>query len=162
MSRSSSGLSVRSPISNSQPSLYRLQNRLPINSFDQEDGDDFCDLEADNNNYPLPTHVSESSRKRGASNSRREPSKVHIQLDTQSNSSRSRLRVTCFHCFPHTTSTDHNITVLPTTIRSATTGIPEPGFLVHKHRYGLVRFGTRREQACAGRTSISILLSNTR
>ena len=162
MSRSSSGLSARSTISNSQPSLPRRQNRLPINSFDQDDGDDFSHLEADNDNYPLPPHVSESSRKRGASDSRRGPRKVHIQFDTQSNPSSSRLRVTCFHCFPHTTSTDHNITVVPTTIRSATTRIPKPGFLVHKHRYGLVRFGTHREQACARRTSISILLPNTR
>ena len=162
MSRSSSGLSARSTISNCQPSLLRRQNRLPINSWDQDDGDDFSDLEADNDNYPLPPHVSELSRKRGASDSRRGSRKVHIQFNTQSDPSSSRLRVTCVHCFPHTTSTDNNITVVPATIRRATTGIPEPGLLVHTHRYGLVRFGTRREQACARRTSISILLSNTR
>ena len=134
MSRPSSGLSARSTISNCQPSLHRHQNRPPINSLYQDDGDDFSDLEADNDNYPIPPHVSESSRKRGASDSRRGPRQVHIQFNTQSNPSSLRLRVTCFHCFPHTTSTAHNITVVPTTIRSATTGIPEPGFLAHKHR----------------------------
>ena len=146
MSRSSSGLSARSTIYNSQPSLPRRQNRLHINCFDRDDGDDFSDHEADNDNYPLPPHVSELSRKRGASDSRRGPRKVHIQFDTQSDPSSSRMRVTCFHCFPHTTSTDHNITVVPTTSRRATIGIPEQGLLVHMHRYGLVRFGTRREQ----------------
>ena len=74
-------LSARSTISNYQQSLHGLQNRLPINSFHQDDGDDFCYLEADNDNYPLPPHVSESSRKRGASDSRRGPIKVHIQFD---------------------------------------------------------------------------------
>ena len=127
MSRSSSRLSAPSTISNTQPSLHRRQDRLPINSFDQDDVDDFSDLEADNDNYPLPPHMSESSRKREALDCRRGQRKVHIQFDTTSNWSSWRLSVTCFHCLPHPTSTDHNITVVPTTIRSATTGIHEPG-----------------------------------
>jgi len=84
--RSSSGLSGRTTIPNSIPSLPRRKpvRAAPASSQDDDDQED---------NLPLPPHLAESSKRRAASDGRRPAREVHVQYDRDNSIGTSRLQV---------------------------------------------------------------------
>jgi len=81
--RSSSGISVRSTVPNSIPSLPRPEPvRVAGSSQDDNEQDD---------NFSLPPHLSESYNRRAASDCRRPATKVHVQYDRDNSIGSSRV-----------------------------------------------------------------------
>jgi hypothetical protein len=81
--RSSSGLSGRSTVPNSIPSLPRRR----VSGATSQDNDDQYD------NFPLAPHLAESSKKRAASDGKRPARKVHVRYDRDNSMGSSRLQV---------------------------------------------------------------------
>jgi len=83
---SSSGLSGRTTIPNSFPSLPRCKSvhAAPASLQDKDNQDD---------NFPLPPHLAESSKRRAASDGRHPAREVHVQYDRDNSIGSLRLQV---------------------------------------------------------------------
>jgi len=84
--RPSSGLSGRTTIPNSIPSLPKRQpvGAAPASSQDDNDQDD---------NFPIPPHLVKSSKRHVALDGKRPVRKVHVQYDRDNRIGSSRLHI---------------------------------------------------------------------